>query len=147
MLHEASAQQASSPLVSILFRLFTAMHCGAVLLDETKRILSLSQPAQKHLGEALSTSKGRLCATDRGCDALLQTILDQSLKYGERERDWPPAAAPAPGGARVDRGGHPLARDRLHPATQRPLRGRGRRGGNGLRAVRGRARRHPVRPG
>src|SRR3954471_12907816 len=88
MLHEASAQQASSPLVSILFRLFTAMHCGAVLLDETKRILSLSQPAQKHLGEALATSKGRLCATDRGCDALFQTMLDQSLKYGERERDW-----------------------------------------------------------
>src|SRR3954453_472413 len=88
MLHEASAQQASSPLVAILFRLFTAMHCGAVLLDETKRILSLSQPAQKHLGEALATSKGRLCATDRGCDALFQTILDQSLKYGDRERDW-----------------------------------------------------------
>jgi len=87
-LHEASAQQASSPLVSILFRLFTAMHCGAVLLDETKRILSLSQTAQKHLGEALATSKGRLCATDRGCDALFQTILDQSLKYGERERGW-----------------------------------------------------------
>src|SRR3954469_24374691 len=88
MLHEASAQQASSPLVSILFRIFTAMHCGAVLLDESKRILSLSQPAQKHLGEALSTPQGRLCATDRGCDALFQTILDQSLKYGARERDW-----------------------------------------------------------
>ena len=88
MLHEASAQQASSPLVSILFRLFTAMHCGAVLLDETKRILSLSQTAQKHLGEALATSKGRLCATDRGCDALFQTMLDQALKYGGRERDW-----------------------------------------------------------
>jgi hypothetical protein len=40
-----------------------------------------------------------------------------------------------------------LARDRLHPAPQRPLRGRGRRGGHGLRALRGRARRHPVRPG
>src|SRR5215218_4418919 len=88
MLHEASAQQASSPLVSILFRIVTAMHCGAVLLDETKRILSLSQTAQKHLGEALATSKGRLCATDRGCDALFQTMLDQALKYGERERGW-----------------------------------------------------------
>src|SRR3954451_3505015 len=88
MLHEASAQQASSPLVSILFRLFTAMHCGAILLDATKRILRLSESAQKHLGVALSTTKGRLCATDRGCDALFQTILDQSLKYGARERDW-----------------------------------------------------------
>src|SRR5215208_1903419 len=64
-----------------------------------------------------------------------------------RHTPEPAAAAPAPGGARVDRGGQPLARDRLHPATQRPLRGRGRRGGHGLRAVRGRARRHPVRPG
>ena len=88
MLHEASAQQASSPLVSILFRIFTAMHCGAVLLGKDKRILSLSETAQKHLGEALSTTKGRLCATDRGCDALFQTMLDQSLKYGERERGW-----------------------------------------------------------
>src|SRR5215213_7411095 len=88
MLQEIGAQQPASPLISILFGLFTAMHCGAVLLDETKRILSLSQPAQKHLGEALATTKGRLCATDRGCDALFQTMLDQSLKYGERERGW-----------------------------------------------------------
>ena len=66
MLHEASAQQASSPLVSILFRIFTAMHCGAVLLGKDKRILSLSETAQKHLGEALSTTKGRLCAMGRG---------------------------------------------------------------------------------
>ena len=34
------------------------------------------------------------------------------------------AAAPAPAGARLDRGGQPLARHRLHPAPQRPLRGR-----------------------
>src|SRR3954467_4620550 len=88
MLHETGTQPLPSLVVSLLFRLFTAMHCGAILLDETKRILSLSQPAQKHLGEALATSKGRLCATDRGCDALFQTMLDQSLKYGERERDW-----------------------------------------------------------
>src|SRR5690348_16539262 len=85
---ETGTQQASSPLVSILFRIFTAMHCGAVLLDGSKHILRLSESAQKHLGEVLSTTKGRLCATDRGCDALFQTMLDQSLKYGERERGW-----------------------------------------------------------
>src|SRR3954453_4401250 len=88
MLHEASAQQTSSPLVSILFRIFSAMHCGAVLLDAAKRILRLNDQAQKHLGGALSTTQGRLCATDRGCDALFQTMLDQALKYGGRERDW-----------------------------------------------------------
>jgi hypothetical protein len=88
MRRETGTEHAPSPLVSILFRLFTAMHCGAILLDATKRILSLSESAQKHLGEALATTKGCLCATDRGCDALFQTILDQSLKYGERERDW-----------------------------------------------------------
>src|SRR3954454_8894910 len=84
---ETGLQQVPSPLVSILFRIFSAMHCGAVLLDATKRILRLNDQAQKQLGEALSTKQGRLCATDRGCDALFQTILDQSLKYGGRERD------------------------------------------------------------
>src|SRR5829696_7072419 len=88
MQHVASVQQASSPLVSILFRIFTVMNCGAILLDENKHILHLNDRAQNHLGEALATNKGRLCATDRGCDALFQTILDQSLKYGERARDW-----------------------------------------------------------
>jgi len=85
---ETGTQQAPSPRVSILFHIFSAMHCGAVLLDAAKRILRLNDQAQKHLGEALSTTQGRLCATDRGCDALFQTMLDQALKYGERERDW-----------------------------------------------------------
>src|SRR5215210_3506489 len=85
---ETRAQYAPSPLVPILFRICNAMHCGAVLLDETKRIICLNDRAQPHLGDVLSTNRGRLCATDRGCDALFQTILDQSLKYGERERDW-----------------------------------------------------------
>ena len=88
MWHEASPQEAPSPLVSTLFRIFAAMNCGAILLDESKRILYLNHSAQAHLGEALSTNKDRLCATDRGCDALFQTILDQSLKYGERARNW-----------------------------------------------------------
>ena len=85
---DTGTEQAPSPLVSILFHIFSAMHCGAVLLDAAKRILRLNDQAQKHLGGALSTRQGRLCATDRGCDALFQTMLDQALKYGERERDW-----------------------------------------------------------
>ncbi len=88
MLHETSARQASSPVVSILFRIIAAMHSGAVLLDRSKRILGLSETAQAHLGAALGTTNGRLCATDRGCDALFQTMLDQALKYGAREREW-----------------------------------------------------------
>src|SRR5215207_4942711 len=79
---------APSPLVPILFRIFNALHCGAILLDESKRIVRLNDRAQPHLGTVLSTNRGRLCATDRGCDALFQTILDQSLKYGERQGDW-----------------------------------------------------------
>jgi hypothetical protein len=39
---ETSTEQAPSPLVSILFRIFSAMHCGVVLLDATKRILRLN---------------------------------------------------------------------------------------------------------
>ena len=83
---EISAQQPASPVVSILFRLFAAMHCGAILLDGTKRILQLNERAQTHLGAALAISKNRLSARDRGCDALFQTMLDQSL--GARKRDW-----------------------------------------------------------
>src|SRR5919205_1860936 len=56
--------------------------------DGEKRIMRLNDRAHPHLGDAVATNKGRLSATDRGCDALLQTILDQALKYGERERDW-----------------------------------------------------------
>jgi DNA-binding CsgD family transcriptional regulator len=88
MQHVASVQQALSPLVSILFRIFTALNCGAILLDSNKRTIHLSKRARDHLGEALSTKNDRLHATDRGCDALFQTMLDQALKYGERERDW-----------------------------------------------------------
>src|SRR5829696_1209366 len=85
---EIGPQQSSSPLISILFRIFSAMHCGAFLLNASKRVTHLNGSAQAHLGEALATNQGRLCATDRGCDALFQTMLDQSLKYGERERGW-----------------------------------------------------------
>jgi DNA-binding CsgD family transcriptional regulator len=83
---ETSAPYAPSPLVPVLFGILNALHCGAILLDENKRIAHLNDRAQPHLGEVLSTNRGRLCATDRGCDALFQTILDQALRCGERER-------------------------------------------------------------
>ena len=85
---ETSAPYAPSPLVPILFRILNAIHCGAILLDENKRIVHLNHSAQPYFREVLSTNRGRLCATDRGCDALFQTILDQSLKSGERQGDW-----------------------------------------------------------
>jgi DNA-binding CsgD family transcriptional regulator len=88
MRHATLAQHAPSPLLSILFRILSALNCGAVLLDSRKTIIRLSDRAQAHLGEALTTNKDRLCATERGCDALFQTMLDQSLKYAGRERDW-----------------------------------------------------------
>src|SRR3954453_11355009 len=86
---ETSAPYAPSPLVPVLFGILNALHCGAILLDETKRILHLNDTAQPHLGTVLAANRGRLCATDRGCDALFQTILDQALRCGERERAWP----------------------------------------------------------
>src|SRR3954463_11763751 len=64
-----------------------------------------------------------------------------------RHAPEPPATALASGGARLDRGCQPLARHRLHPTTQRSFRGRGCRGRGGVRALCGRARRHPMRPG
>ena len=43
---ETRAQYAPSPLVPILFRICNAMHCGAILLDENKRIARLSDRQQ-----------------------------------------------------------------------------------------------------
>src|SRR5829696_7236249 len=89
---ETSAPCVPSPLVPVLFRIFHALHCAAILLDENKRIVHLNHSAQPYFRDVLSTNRGRLCATDRGCDALFQTILDQALRCGERERDWRPQA-------------------------------------------------------
>ena len=83
----ASIQETGSPLASILFRVFKAMNCGAILLDRDRRVLRFNGLARKRLGESVSTCNGRLCAADRACDAMFQTILDQSLEYGGRERE------------------------------------------------------------
>jgi hypothetical protein len=82
MNYSHSAARISSPalLTRILFRIFDALCCGAVLLDSRKAPIQFNERARKCLGESLATASGRLCATDRTSDALFQTILDQSLK-------------------------------------------------------------------
>src|SRR3954470_11246944 len=67
-------------------------------------------------------------ATPASCEAARHRAHPELLPGGPgahgaavRHAPEPPVAAPAPGGARLDRGCQPVARDRLHPATQRPL--------------------------
>ena len=79
----------SAPLVvQILLRMFNAMNCGAVLLGGNKRVLHLNAKAENYLGDGLMVTNDRLCALDRGCDAILQTVLDQSLKYRQMHRTF-----------------------------------------------------------
>ena len=84
------AQHRSAPtlLTRILFRIFDALCCGAILLDSRKAPIHLNDRARKCMGESLSTARGHLSAADRGCDPLFQTILDQSLKYGGSQTHW-----------------------------------------------------------
>jgi DNA-binding CsgD family transcriptional regulator len=77
-----------SVLSGILFRIFDALCCGAILLDSRKTPIHLNSRAQQCLGQCLSTARGYISATDRGCDPLFQTILDQSLKYGGSQTHW-----------------------------------------------------------
>src|SRR5687767_4931217 len=78
----------ASLLTRILFRVFDALCCGAILLDSRKAPIHLNDRARKCLNESLSTARGHLSATDRGSDPLFQTILDQSLKYGGSQTHW-----------------------------------------------------------
>jgi DNA-binding CsgD family transcriptional regulator len=64
------------------------MNCGGILLDQEKRVIHLNKLAQTAVGETFTTKSGRLCAADRMSDALLQTLLDQSLKYAEDHRHY-----------------------------------------------------------
>jgi hypothetical protein len=50
MRHETGTQPPPTPVVSILFRIFTAMHCGAVLLDSGKHVLRLTIELKRTLG-------------------------------------------------------------------------------------------------
>ena len=78
----------ASLLTRILFRVFDALCCGAILLDSRKVPIHLNDRARKCLGGSLSTGRGYLSATDRASDPLFQTILDQSLKYGGSQTHW-----------------------------------------------------------
>jgi DNA-binding CsgD family transcriptional regulator len=82
---EQAAAQPPPVLVEIMFHMFNAMNCGGVLLDEAKRVLHSNNRARTNFGHGLAVASERLCASDRGCDAILQTVLDQSLKYRETQ--------------------------------------------------------------
>ena len=90
MNYSHTAARISSPtlLTRILFRIFDALCCGAILLDSRKAPIQFNERARKCLGESLSTASGHLYAKDRTSDALFQTILDQSLKYGASQTQW-----------------------------------------------------------
>src|SRR5215218_3213855 len=71
MRQETSVQERIFSLVSILFRVFKAMNCGAILLDAEKRILRLNGLGlvgirDFHLCWAvIHASDGTLCADGR----------------------------------------------------------------------------------
>ncbi len=83
-----SGQPVPSLIVRVLFRVFDAMNCGGILLDADKRIVHTNQRALKAFDGCFSVKNGRLCAHDRPSDVLLQTMLDQHLKYGESHKQW-----------------------------------------------------------
>jgi DNA-binding CsgD family transcriptional regulator len=86
--------RAPSLLPRILFRVFNALCCGAVLLDQHKAPIHVNERAAKFIGSALLYFRGKLIAADRSSDLPFQTILDQTLKYGSRESDWRRDALP-----------------------------------------------------
>lgn len=83
-----------SLLTRILFRVFNALCCGAILLDRNKVPVHVNPRAQKCFGTAFLAGRGRLSASDRASDILFQTILDQTLKYGAGETEWRREAVP-----------------------------------------------------
>ena len=78
----------ASLLTRVLFRIFDALCCGAILLDSRKVPIHLNERARKCFRATLSVSRGPLCATDRSSHVLFQTVLDRMLKYGQSHRDW-----------------------------------------------------------
>lgn len=86
-LHRTTGRVRRRSLVTrILFRVFAAMGCGAVLLDETKRVVHLNRRASHVVGASLClTAQGRLAAADRGADALFQAGLDDALHARQDE--------------------------------------------------------------
>lgn len=83
-----------SLLPRILFRIFNALCCGAILLDQHKVPVGFNERASKHFGAGFGAAAGRLAASDRTSDVLLQTVIDQSLKYGDSHTEWRRDAVP-----------------------------------------------------
>lgn len=90
----STSRQRPALLPRILFRIFDALCCGAMMLDRNKAPVGMNERATRFFGSGLLTAAGRLAACDRSSDILLQTILDQSLKYGESHTDWRRDAVP-----------------------------------------------------
>lgn len=72
-----------SVLVRILLGIFEAVNCGAILLDANKRVLHFNARAKECFRDGVTLANDRLCALSRPCDVMLQTALDQCLKYRE----------------------------------------------------------------
>jgi DNA-binding CsgD family transcriptional regulator len=68
-----------SSLARVLFRVFDALGCGAIVLNGAKHPLHANERARKFLGDGLSTRSGHLCATDRTSDAVFQATMNQTL--------------------------------------------------------------------
>ena len=79
MQRHPSVQPTLSLMTCILLRVFKAMNCGAILLDDAKAIIYLNNRAQTCLGESLTAKGGRLAALDRLSDGLLQNTLNDAL--------------------------------------------------------------------
>jgi DNA-binding CsgD family transcriptional regulator len=69
----------TSLLSQVLFRVFKAMACGAVLLDQNRRVVHINSRAESCLGDGIALRGGHVCATDRVCDAAFQATLDRHL--------------------------------------------------------------------
>lgn len=82
------ADQGRDALLSVL----DAVTCGGILLDSSKRIVQMSARARQHVGDGTIVKCGRLCATDRWSDSLLQTSIDAHLQVDYR-RPAPPSLA------------------------------------------------------
>ena len=70
----------ASLLNRILFRVFKAMSCGAILLDEHKRLVRINARAESCFCGSLLIRGGQLAAVDGASDGHFQNMLDEALR-------------------------------------------------------------------
>ena len=117
-MHQPLSLQPTLSLVTrILLRVFMAMNCGAILLDETKRIIHLNRRARTCFGDTFAVKAGRLAALDRLSDAVLQSTLDDFLDASGRRQPSRDALALA---RRDKRASGPPGSCRASPRRDRP---------------------------